>query len=113
METDHDNTKAAIEFLAEVNVPCLICGFDVEINKIIKRKIAESKDCVGNNEEFQLNGGNEIVDNEVFHGFLKTFGLEIVKKGKSRSTDTGYEYFNNAPLNLFKLTTKFSIPLSM
>ncbi len=92
-ETDQDNTEDAVEFLIEVRVPCLICGVYVEINNSLKQEDdqLDELDENGSNEEIELCVGGSTVDHNIFHWFLKWFKVDIVKKGKQKIIDRGWD----------------------
>ncbi len=92
-EVDQDDNENAVEFLVEVRVPCLICGVNVEINNSLKQEDDQLDEWVGNEntEEIELGVGGSTVDHNIFYRFLKWFGVDIVKKGKQRFVDRGWD----------------------
>ncbi len=90
MEADYEDSEIPVNFLTEVRVPCLICGADVEIDNIIKQEVSDLDECTENVREY-LDCVKENVDHNVFHWFLKWFKIDIVKKGKQRLVNRGWD----------------------
>ncbi len=76
----NDDTEDAVE----VRLPCLICGIDLEIDHF-QQEVDQS------DEELDWSEGDGRVNHNVFHWFLKWFKVEIVKKGKQRVIDLGWD----------------------
>ncbi len=93
MEVNNSSGDCPVEFLDEVRMPCLICSTNIEIDNVIKHEIINlSEENVDNFAEFPVCvGDNDNIESRAFHSFLKWFGVEVVKKGKRKLIDKGWD----------------------